>query len=605
MLQTSKTGNWVNRDNTPPDSHSSAESLAEALAFIRRRFSLIALTCSILLGIALLYLIAAVPTFSANAQLLIASKAGAVDAASVSTIVESQISIIKSDGIAREVIRKLDLAKDPEFARQGVLHRIAGSMSRLLGWSKPETESSLMRHTVDAFERKLSVKRAGVTYIVGLSFDSADPERAARILNTLAETYISDQMNAKYKFTLPDEAWIKDRLAELSGKATAAQKALDDYQKNKNDSSDSVDAGAEVALTAAAESSAAAYDNFRHVLRQTEAARQQTEPVFEASLVTRAYPPLRASSPRAGIVLAMSMIGGTLLGICLGMLRDLLDRGISTSGQVWNELQLACISVIPRVKSSSAMRTVPCADSADRHEQALCKPISRNIARSESPIWTVTNAPQSRFSDSFLEIKLAIDSMNRNGKQNQVIGITSTYPDEGKSTIAASLALLIAQTGAKVILVDCNFRHPSLSTSLAPAAEFGVLDVVSGAAALPGITWIEPTTQLAFLPIGNSPRSVYPSETPISEVLNILSHSLRAAYEYVIVDLPAVAPFADVATAVPALDSCIFVVEAGRTDINVVKRGLDTIRYENVLGIVLNHTKYHSVGTHLVPKATT
>jgi uncharacterized protein involved in exopolysaccharide biosynthesis/Mrp family chromosome partitioning ATPase len=604
MLQTSKTGNWVNRDSTPPDSRSSAESLAEVIAFIRRRFSLIALTVSILLGTALLYLITAVPTFTANAELLIASKPGAVDAASVSTIVESQISIIKSDGIAREVIQKLDLAKDPEFAGQGTLHRLAGSVSRMLGWSKPETESSIMRHTVDAFERKFSVKRAGVTYIVDIAFESADPERAARILNTLAQTYISDQMNAKYRSTLPDEGWIKDRLAELSGRATAAQKALDDYHKDKNDSPASVDAGAERALTAAAESSAAAYENFRHVLRQTEAVRQHSEPVFEASLVTSASPPLRASSPRAGIVLGMSMIGGTLLGIGLGMLRDLLDRGISTSGQVWNELQIACIAVIPRVTSSGAMRTVSGADSAHRHEQALCKPISRNIARSESPIWTVTDAPQSRFSDSFLEIKLAIDSMNRNGKQNQVIGITSTYPDEGKSTIAASLALLIAQTGAKVILVDCNFRHPSLSTSLAPAAEFGVLDIVSGTAALPGITWIEPTTQLAFLPTGNNPRSIYPSEISIPEVFNKLSHSLRAAYEYVIVDLPAVAPFADVPTAVPALDACIFVVEAGRTDINVVKRGLDIIRYENVLGIVLNHTKYHSVRTHLVPKAT-
>ena len=56
--------------------------------------------------------------------------------------------------------------------------------------------------------------------------------------------------------------------------------------------------------------------------------------------------------------------------------------------------------------------------------------------------------------------------MNRTGKRNQIIGITSTYHDEGKSTIAASLALRIAQTGAKVILVDCNFRHPSLSDRL-------------------------------------------------------------------------------------------------------------------------------------------
>ena len=108
-------------------------------------------------------------------------------------------------------------------------------------------------------------------------------------------------MDAKYKFNLPDEIWIKDRLAELSSKATAAKKALDDYHKDKTDAAEFVDAGAEDALTAAAELSKAAYDNFRHVLRQTEAVRQQSAPVFEASLVTKASPPLRASAPRAGI----------------------------------------------------------------------------------------------------------------------------------------------------------------------------------------------------------------------------------------------------------------------------------------------------------------
>jgi uncharacterized protein involved in exopolysaccharide biosynthesis/Mrp family chromosome partitioning ATPase len=586
MLQTSRTDNWVNPDNRPPESRSSAESLAEAVAFIRRRFSIIALTCSIVFGTALLYLITAVPTFTANAELLIASKAGAVDAASVSTIVESQISIIRSEDIAREVVRKLDLAKDPEFSGQGILHRMVGSMSRLLGWSRPETEYSLTRYAVDKFERKLSVKRAGLTYIVDIAFDATDPERSARILNTLAQTYIGSQMDAKYRFNLPDEIWIKDRLAELSSKATAAKKALDDYHKDKTDAADSVDAGAEDVLTAAAESSKAAYDNFRHVLRQTEAVRQQSAPVFEASLVNKASPPLRASAPRVGIVLGMSMIGGTLLGIGLGMLRDLLDRGIRTSGQVWKELQIACIAVIPRGRSSGVERAALFADRTHRH-----KPNSRGIVRNESPIWTVTDAPRSRFAESFLEIKLAIDSMNRNGKRNQVIGITSTYHDEGKSTIAASLALRIAQTGAKVILVDCNFRHPSLSIALAPAAQFGVLDVASGAAALRGITWIESATQLAFLPIGNNSRSLHSIELSTSDILNKLSHGLRAAYEYVIVDLPPVAPFADVPTAVSALDSSIFVVEASRTNIDVIRGGLEIIRDENVLGIVLNHAK--------------
>ena len=141
MLQINRTDNSINPDTMPPEFRSPTESLAEGVAFIRRHLSIILLTCLVTLGIALLYLIAAVPTFTARAELVIDTKGAPGDAASVSTIVESQIAIIKSESVARAVIRKLGLAEDPEFAGQnGALRGMIRSISRLLGWSKPETE---------------------------------------------------------------------------------------------------------------------------------------------------------------------------------------------------------------------------------------------------------------------------------------------------------------------------------------------------------------------------------------------------------------------------------------------------------------------------------
>ncbi len=646
MLQTNRTDNSVNPDTLPPEFRLPTVSLAEAVAFIRRRLSIILLTCLITLGVALLYLIAAVPTFTANAELVVDSKAVPGDAASVSTIVESQIAIIKSESIARAVIRKLALAGDPEFAgHDGVVRGTIKSISRLIGWGKPETESesSVMGYALESFERKLTAKRVGLTYIVEITFESIDPERAAQILNTVAETHIMASMDAKYKSALRSEKWVKDRMNELSSQGSAAQKAVADYYKNRNDvadSADTVNAGTPPSqltarmqgelreLEAAAESTARTYDNFLRVLRYTEAMQQQSLPVFEARLLTEASRPLRASSPKVRIVLGISTVGGVLLGIAIGMLRDLSDRGIRTSGQVWRELQIACIAVVPGVKSDGAELGALFADGAlqaniggvlplaeaplalemiadrpYRRERALSnprltvRPRSRNIVRTESPIWTITDAPQSRFTESFLEIKLAIDAMNRSGKRNQVIGITSTQPDEGKSTVAAALALLMAHTGARVILVDCNLRNRSLSAALAPAAAFGILDVMTGAASVSETTWTDSISQLAFLPVGNNSRPIYASDVLTSETLDKLFQTLREAYEYVIVDLSAVAPFADVRAAACALDSFIFVIEASRTNIDVIKRGLDVIRetHENMVGIVLNKAKCDEV----------
>jgi uncharacterized protein involved in exopolysaccharide biosynthesis len=341
MQQTYKTDNSVNQDTVPPpEFRSPVESLAEGVAFIRRHLSITLLTCFVMIGAALLYLIAAVPTFTATAKLVVDSKAAPGDVASVSTNVESQIAIIKSDGLARAVIRKLDLAKDPEFARHGVVRGMISSMSRLLGWSKPETEFSVMRRAVESFDRKLSAKRVGLTYIVEITFDSIDPERAAQILNTVAETHIAAQMDSKYKSALRDEKWVEDRISELSSQASAAQRVLANYRKNRNDSADSADAvdadtppsqstarmqGELHELETAAESTARTYDNFLHGLRYMEAQQQSLN--TEAHLLTEVSRPLDASSPKVGLVLGISTVGGVLLGIAIGMLRDLSDRG--------------------------------------------------------------------------------------------------------------------------------------------------------------------------------------------------------------------------------------------------------------------------------------
>ncbi len=322
MLQINSTDNWVSRDNMPPEFRpgpvvSLAEVLA-VLAFIRRHLSIMLLTCFAGLGIAILYLITAAPTFTAKAQLFVNSKVTLVDTAALSTVVESQIAIIKSEGIANAVIEKLDLAQDPEFATgQG-----GGMISRLLGWSKPKTEANAARYAVEPFERKLSAKRVGPTYLIEITFDSGNPDRAAQILNAVAEKYITHQID---KAGLQGEKWVTDRLNELSTQALTAETALKDYDRNKTkDTADSADTRDR--LAAAAESSKSAYDNFRHVLRKTEATQQQSSPVFEASLVTGASPPLRASSPKPRIVLGIAIVGGLLLGIAIGVLRELSDR---------------------------------------------------------------------------------------------------------------------------------------------------------------------------------------------------------------------------------------------------------------------------------------
>ena len=113
-----------------------------------------------------------------------------------------------------------------------------------------------------------------------------------------------------------------------------------------------------------------------------------------------------------------------------------------------------------------------------------------------------TQFPFSRFAEAIRAIKLAVDLNGDVGNASKVIGFTSSIPNEGKSTIAASLALLMAQVGARVILVDCDLRNPTLSRKLAPNADCGLLDVIVGTTPLEDAMWRDASTNLAFLPAG-------------------------------------------------------------------------------------------------------
>jgi Mrp family chromosome partitioning ATPase len=133
-------------------------------------------------------------------------------------------------------------------------------------------------------------------------------------------------------------------------------------------------------------------------------------------------------------------------------------------------------------------------------------------------------------------------------------------------------------------------RNPSLSSSLAPTAELGIRDVMSGTASLHEVTWTDPLTNLVFLPAVAGSRISFTSEMIGSDALRDLFRMLRESFDYIIVDLSPVAPFVDVRVAADLLDSYIFVVEWGRTNVNLVRGSLDMANeiYDKLLGLVIN-----------------
>jgi polysaccharide biosynthesis transport protein len=326
------------------------------------------------------------------------------------------------------------------------------------------------------------------------------------------------------------------------------------------------------------------YESF--LQRYMGSVQQESFPISEARVISPASPPQDKSKPKTGLILALGILGGIALGTALGFLRDTMDRVFRTSAQIEAILQLPCLSLVPLLRDLEQEKLSP--RSAIQEDKEFGQ---RRLSRSSEMYWAASTMPLSRYAESIRSIKLAID-LDPTKSSNKIIGITSALPNEGKSTIAASLAQLIAHAGKRVIIVDCDLRNPSLSANLTPNASAGIIDVLSGARSLEETIWRDPKTNLVVLPAAKRTPLFHSSEILSAEQTRKLFDKLRATYDYVIVDLPPLAPIVDVRATAPLVDCFVLVVEWGRTKIDVVQHALHTAPnvYYNLIGAVLNKT---------------
>jgi succinoglycan biosynthesis transport protein ExoP len=331
------------------------------------------------------------------------------------------------------------------------------------------------------------------------------------------------------------------------------------------------------------------YESF--LQRYMGSVQQESFPITEARVISPASPPQGKSKPKTTLILALGLFGGIALGTGLGLLRDIMDRVFRTTAQVETMLHMPCLALVPLLKASPPPRQLPRAPSQN---DAAMGP--RLIIRGPDIFWAAIYMPLSRFTESLRAVRLAIDLTLTNAS-NKVIGITSSLPNEGKSTISAALAELIAHSGGRVILVDCDLRNPSLSCSLAPTAKAGLVEVISGEKSLEETVWRDPKTHLYFLPTVKKSPLFHTSEILAAEQTKMLFDKLRTNFDYVIVDLPPLAPIIDVRATAPLIDAFILAIEWGRTKTDVVQHALHMAPnvHEALIGAVLNKTDMKAI----------
>jgi len=339
----------------------------------------------------------------------------------------------------------------------------------------------------------------------------------------------------------------------------------------------------------------AMYDNFLQAYMQ--ATQQQSFPITEARLISPASRPLERSQPRLAVVAAVTLLGGLMLSIGMAVFREWSDRVFRTSRQVEELLRTHCLAVLPRLKPAAGGKQQSAAPSPRPASVQVGQ--KRSISRNGRLFWEVIDSPFSRFTEAIRSLKVAVD-LNLVVGGGKIIGITSSLPNEGKTTVSGNFAGLIAHAGQRVLLVDIDLRNPSMSRGLTVDGAPGLIDVLAGRLTLEEVIWTDPLSKLEFLPSGATPKLLHTNELLASPPVKKLFDVLRTKYDYIILDLPPLAPVVDVRATTGFIDSYIFVVEWGRTRIDVVEHNLSVASgvYNRLLGVVLNKADTNVLGRY-------
>ena len=223
--------------------------LAEIKRFLSRRWRLVAgvaFGCVLLAGIVC---VSVTPVYTATSQVLLDPRKQHIfgqdgvstDTGLDSSIVDSQIPIIMSTRLLAKVVAKENLVDDPEFAaaaKQGLLDRVVG-LFRAAKTGKAEVPSldgidPKLAPVIVRLFNKIDVTRVAKSYVLSLAVSSRDPAKATRFANSLAQTYVEDQISVHAKSVQQAAAFFEDRLGDLRDQVRESERAVADYRKAHN-----------------------------------------------------------------------------------------------------------------------------------------------------------------------------------------------------------------------------------------------------------------------------------------------------------------------------------------------------------------------------------
>ena len=310
------------------------------------------------------------------------------------------------------------------------------------------------------------------------------------------------------------------------------------------------------------------------------------------SIVDRAETPGAPTSPRTRKDITQAIFLGLALALGIAFVLDRLDATLKFPDEAQRYLQIPSLALIPDF--NLARGATAYGGRASHNGGALRASFGLSIpqgspklngARHTGDIVTLSGK-YSILSEAYRNLRTAL-LLSRPGAHPKITLITSAVPNEGKTTVAVNTSIVLAQTGAKVLLIDADLRKPRCHKVLSLKNHYGLTELLTGLANDDVISATQ-FENLRLLSSGRIPPS--PSELLGSSRMRELLENLSKIYDYIVVDSPPVMVVADSIVLSTMADGVVIVAAGGQTPRQQIRAAVARLHQANarIFGFVLN-----------------
>lgn len=291
-------------------------------------------------------------------------------------------------------------------------------------------------------------------------------------------------------------------------------------------------------------------------------------------IINVARVPSSPSEPNIPRNLAFALVLGIISGVGLAFLLENMDNTVRTPEQAQLISGLPSLGMIPLGSKSARLGSTG---------KRLALTPQKEVVETVTQI-----RPQSQMAESYRALRTSLLLSNL-GAPPKVIMVTSARPQEGKTTTSINTAIVLAQKGVRVLLMDADLRRPSVHKTLGMGPRSGLSNVLTGSATVQQTITTSPILpNLFIMPAGTPPPN--PAELLASSNMRDLIMELRSQFDHIVIDTPPTLSVTDAVVLSPRADAAILVIRSGQTTKQALRRARDILMQVNahVAGVLLN-----------------